>query len=558
MKRSQLSFILISLWLLLSGNASAQSVFKLERVANPSTSYKSYTGNINYTFDIPNNWSEYPWGEYKALAPPGAYFVGESANLTHGVTFGTVPFKNSLEQTTRLLIDSVSTSNPHLREKPGFQTTRISGRDALVSTSQGKFPFTGLNEIIVLYTTVMPNGEVFHISTDIPEVDFDKYQAVFTKIISSIKFPTRSAVRRIDDRSWNITLDARENWYDTGIPVSEGSKLNISARGMIVWNPGEATSTATPAGVGYSPADLSNADGFPAINARCGSLVMKIGQTVYPVGATRRIDVNNSFAEETIKLMINDRVTGLGDNSGVYEISLSMASNEADTISALSVEGYADIVEIDRSSCQLRVISGTKIYEGKVAYARLSDLVGRRILGFEDALSTLSGKQIRIVFVNPATPAGTSIFYFGDIRRLSISRNQNDSEWNQKTTSNETIIDLSSDILFDFGKSDLKPEAIPALIKLARLIRQSDTQKILLNGFTDSIGSDAYNLALSERRAASVKRWLVNTGGVVPKRLQTHGYGESDPIEPNTLPDGEDNPLGRQRNRRVEIRIPRN
>ncbi|MCV5714411.1 OmpA family protein, partial [Escherichia coli] len=60
---------------------------------------------------------------------------------------------------------------------------------------------------------------------------------------------------------------------------------------------------------------------------------------------------------------------------------------------------------------------------------------------------------------------------------------------------------------------------------------------------------------LSERRAASVKKYLVDNFGLSPDRLQTRGFGETKPIAPNTNPDGSDNPEGRQKNRRVEVII---
>jgi outer membrane protein OmpA-like peptidoglycan-associated protein len=136
-----------------------------------------------------------------------------------------------------------------------------------------------------------------------------------------------------------------------------------------------------------------------------------------------------------------------------------------------------------------------------------------------------------------------------------ISREQT---WNERRTAKEIIIDLSADILFDFNKSTIRPDAIPTLQKLALLIKESGSGIVQLNGHTDSIASDEYNMVLSEQRAASVKQWLSSKGGIDAKRLQTKGYGESQPVAPNTNPDGSDNPEGRQRNRRVEIRIPRN
>ena len=63
----------------------------------------------------------------------------------------------------------------------------------------------------------------------------------------------------------------------------------------------------------------------------------------------------------------------------------------------------------------------------------------------------------------------------------------------------------------------------------------------------------SYNQRLSERRAASVKNWLIAKDGLTSIHFETEGFGARNPVAPNTKPDGSDNPDGRQKNRRVEI-----
>jgi outer membrane protein OmpA-like peptidoglycan-associated protein len=126
-----------------------------------------------------------------------------------------------------------------------------------------------------------------------------------------------------------------------------------------------------------------------------------------------------------------------------------------------------------------------------------------------------------------------------------------------RVTDREIIIELPSDVLFDFDKADIRPEAGATLEKLARLIKQSGDGVIQVNGHTDSIGADAYNMGLSDRRAASVARWLTTSAGIDAGRLKTKGFGKTRPVDANRKPDGSDNPEGRQKNRRVEVIIPR-
>jgi outer membrane protein OmpA-like peptidoglycan-associated protein len=115
----------------------------------------------------------------------------------------------------------------------------------------------------------------------------------------------------------------------------------------------------------------------------------------------------------------------------------------------------------------------------------------------------------------------------------------------------EVRIALSSDVLFDFDKDVLRAEAAPALEKVAVVIQSYPNATVTIEGHSDNVGADAYNQALSERRAASVRAWL--TSHHVTAAISTKGWGESKPVVPNTKPDGSDDPDGRQKNRRVEI-----
>jgi outer membrane protein OmpA-like peptidoglycan-associated protein len=117
----------------------------------------------------------------------------------------------------------------------------------------------------------------------------------------------------------------------------------------------------------------------------------------------------------------------------------------------------------------------------------------------------------------------------------------------------EIKINLAADVLFDFDKSSLRPEAGPSLDKVVAVLQSYPKASVLIEGHTDGKGSDQYNQRLSERRADSVRHWLVEHGVTTP--TTTHGWGRSRPIAPNTKPNGADDPDGRQKNRRVEITV---
>ena len=102
-------------------------------------------------------------------------------------------------------------------------------------------------------------------------------------------------------------------------------------------------------------------------------------------------------------------------------------------------------------------------------------------------------------------------------------------------------------IHFDFDKATIRPEAAPTIADIAETLRVNPGWRLMINGHTDSTGKDSYNLALSQRRAASVKAALVKTYGISPDRLETQGFGSSKRKGRN------DTLQGRKLNRRVEL-----
>lgn len=118
----------------------------------------------------------------------------------------------------------------------------------------------------------------------------------------------------------------------------------------------------------------------------------------------------------------------------------------------------------------------------------------------------------------------------------------------QAIKSERGLVITLGDVLFDTGKAELKGGAMATISKIANFMKTYPTRTLLVEGFTDSRGSDSFNLALSERRANAVGSAL--TASVVDKeRVAVRGYGESYPVASN------ENPVGRQLNRRVEVII---
>lgn len=119
-----------------------------------------------------------------------------------------------------------------------------------------------------------------------------------------------------------------------------------------------------------------------------------------------------------------------------------------------------------------------------------------------------------------------------------------------RVTETDVTIRLPGAILFDFDSAAVRPDAEATLVEVAAVLAAYGGRPARIEGHTDSIASDAYNLDLSRRRAESIRGWLIGRG-VEPARLTSVGHGESRPVADNSTAQG------RQLNRRVEIVIAR-
>lgn len=131
-----------------------------------------------------------------------------------------------------------------------------------------------------------------------------------------------------------------------------------------------------------------------------------------------------------------------------------------------------------------------------------------------------------------------------------------------KTFNTEMILDplfigeriVLENIYYEFNSAKIGDEAALELDKLVEILEDNPQIRIELSSHTDSVGTDSYNLQLSQRRAESAVSYILENG-IDPDRIVARGYGESRPIARNTNPDGTDNVEGRARNRRTEFEI---
>jgi len=122
-------------------------------------------------------------------------------------------------------------------------------------------------------------------------------------------------------------------------------------------------------------------------------------------------------------------------------------------------------------------------------------------------------------------------------------------QWDNPAKPDSAGVRLMADILFDWDSAKLKPQARAKIKEIIAEIPQGAAVQV--NGYTDALGTESYNLGLSKKRAQAVAEVIAADRPDLV--LTIKGFGKADPVAPNTNDDGSDNPIGRAQNRRVEI-----
>ena len=157
-------------------------------------------------------------------------------------------------------------------------------------------------------------------------------------------------------------------------------------------------------------------------------------------------------------------------------------------------------------------------------------------------------RQRALVGVGVGALAGGAVGAYQDRQEAELRRQTAGTGIDVSRDGDVIKLNLPDGVTFDFAKYNLKPQFYPALNTIASTLKQYNQTIVEVSGHTDSVGSDAANQTLSERRANSVASYLIGQG-VIRERFEVVGMGERYPIASN------DNDSGRALNRRVEIRL---
>jgi outer membrane protein OmpA-like peptidoglycan-associated protein len=243
-----------------------------------------------------------------------------------------------------------------------------------------------------------------------------------------------------------------------------------------------------------------------------------------------------------------------GEVAKYAPVALKEADEAIDKVQRLEKErAEKEVIAHHQYLAQMKLDTAVQIAKQKRAEAYIADADVNR----KDVLLTAKSQEAEAAKANAEEMRLRAESAEEEVERAKASAREMAEKANALT---KTLQDISAkeserglvltmgNILFELNKSSLKSGAERTLSRVAEFLQQYPARQVLVEGFTDSLGSDAYNQNLSERRAEAVVSFLVSQG-VAQSRLTSKGYGEEYPVGNN------ETDSGRQQNRRVELII---
>ncbi|TES92712.1 MAG: hypothetical protein E3J87_04555 [Candidatus Cloacimonadota bacterium] len=278
-------------------------------------------------------------------------------------------------------------------------------------------------------------------------------------------------------------------------------------------------------------------------------------ETGEPLSAT----ISFPGAEPPLESITSDPETGLYKivvSPGVYRFHVSKAGYRWVEKPVRVVKGQTEVEDFalqkkpkPKPPEEKKGILTGKVYAAKDKKPILANVT---IVELDKKIVTDASTGVYKITLEPGTYTvkAEADKYVTDAKPGVVVRNKETTlqnfELNEKMVKGQVIV--LRGIYFDTGKATIRPESYPVLDDAVRVLQANPKAIVEIAGHTDSVGSDSYNRGLSDRRANSVKNFLISRG-VAYNRLQAMGYGESMPIASNATRDG------RQMNRRIEFRV---
>jgi len=189
--------------------------------------------------------------------------------------------------------------------------------------------------------------------------------------------------------------------------------------------------------------------------------------------------------------------------------------------------------------------------EEKTSNATKGALIGAAagaVVGLITGDDAVERRQHALIGAGVGALAGGSVGYYQDRQEMQLRAELEGTGVSVTRNGDQITLNMPGNVTFATDSSDLNPAFFDVLNSVGKVITEFDKTIVEVAGHTDSTGSESYNLALSERRAAAVSRYL-QAQGINPQRIIQVGVGELRPVADNTTE------AGKQANRRVEITL---
>ena len=187
--------------------------------------------------------------------------------------------------------------------------------------------------------------------------------------------------------------------------------------------------------------------------------------------------------------------------------------------------------------------------EGKMSSTSKGAMIGAAsvaVVGLISGDDAVERRQHAMILAGVGALAGGAVGNYMDRQEAKLRAELQGTGVSVTRMGDNITLNMPGNVTFATDSSDLSPDFFDVLTSVSRVMKEYEKTVVEVAGHTDSTGSDSYNQSLSERRAASVARYL-RSQNVAGERLLTLGMGEARPVADNGTPDG------RQANRRVEI-----
>lgn len=198
------------------------------------------------------------------------------------------------------------------------------------------------------------------------------------------------------------------------------------------------------------------------------------------------------------------------------------------------------------TACMTDPVTGERELATRTAIGAAAGAIAGYFAG--DLIGGRRDRTERIVGAGIGAIAGGAVGNYMDRQERELRERTAGTGVDVVRQGDEIILNMPSAITFAFDRYDIQPQFRTTLDQVAQTLSAYPSTYIDVYGHTDSVGTDAYNMTLSQNRAQSVASYLT-TRGVASARMATQGFGESQPVASN------DTEQGRAANRRVEIRI---